>query len=63
MLIAALLALGFQFAVASFWAFMVGLAFETLQAASRDCNPTLAMLHTSAFLLVIFVVIGLGIMT
>jgi hypothetical protein len=60
--IAMLLALGFQFIVAIFWGFMVGLAFETLQVATRDYNPTLAILHTSAFLFIIFVVIGLGMM-
>lgn len=60
--IAALLALGFQFVVAIFWGFMVGLAIETLQAAAKDHNPTLAVLHTSAFLLIIFLLIGLGMM-
>ena len=60
--IAMLLALGFQFIVAIFWGFMVGLAFETLQVATRDYNPTLAILHTLAFLFIIFVVIGLGMM-
>jgi len=58
--IAALLALGFQFVVAIFWGFMVGLALETLRAAAKDYNPTLAVLHTSAFLLIIFLLIGLG---
>ena len=58
--IAALLALGFQFVVAIFWGFMVGLAFETLQVAARDYNPTLAILHTLAFLLIIYLLIGLG---
>jgi len=46
--------------VAIFWGFMVGLAFETLQVAARDCNPTLAILHTLAFLLIINLLIGLG---
>ena len=32
--IAALLALGFQFIVAIFWGFMVGLAFETLRGST-----------------------------
>ena len=58
--IAALLALGFQLVVAIFWGFMMGLAFETLQVATRDYNPTLAFLHTLAFLPIIFVLIGLG---
>jgi hypothetical protein len=58
--IAALLALGIQSVVAIFWGFMVGLAFETLQVATRDCNPTLAILHTLAFLSIIYGLIGLG---
>ena len=61
--IAALLALGFQSIVAIFWGFMVGLAFETLRVATRDHNPTLAILHTLVFLFIIFVVIGLGMIT
>jgi hypothetical protein len=60
---AALVALGFQFVVAVFWGFMVGLAFETLRVAAKDYNPTLAMLHTSAFLLIVFLLTGLGMMT
>jgi hypothetical protein len=58
--IAALLALGFQLVVAIFWGFMGGLAFETLHAAARDYNPTLAVLHTLSFLVIIFGLIGLG---
>jgi hypothetical protein len=58
--IAALLALGFQLVLAIFWGFMVGLAFETLQVAAKDSNPTLAILHTVAFLLIINLLIGLG---
>jgi hypothetical protein len=58
--IAALLALGCQFVVAIFWGFMIGLALETLKAAARDCNPTLAILHSLAFLLFINLLIGLG---
>jgi hypothetical protein len=58
--IVALLALGFQLVVAIFWGFMVGLGFETLHAAARDYNPTLAVLHTLSFLVIIFGLIGLG---
>jgi len=61
--IAALLAFGFQFIMAIFWGFMVGLAFETLRVATMDYNPTLAILQTLAFLFIIFVVIGLGMIT